>query len=182
MVGDQLMKYAQGFMALLVGLIGAVFLAFMAGMNLPADVTVRRQVDINAPLNDVWAVVSDPAQASAWHPEVRSTIERPPAGGNPVWVEHGEQAITYTQVSSTPPRRLTVTTLDAALPFRAEWTIMLSEQGSGTRVNITQKATTAEPLERVKAGWWTGPSKQVDGWLVGLGAHFGETVSPKDAG
>lgn len=176
------MKYAQGFMALLVALIGGLFLAFMAGMNLPADVTVRRQVDVGAPMGDVWAVVSDPKLAAAWHPEAKSSFERPPVNGNPVWVEHGELPITYTLVTSTPPRRLTVTTFDDALPFRAEWTVSLAEQGEGTRVTITQKSTIAEPIERVKAAWLVGPSKQVDGWLVGLGKHFGQTVAPTDAG
>ena len=176
------MKYAQGFMALLVALIGAVFLAFIAGMNLPADVTVRRRVDLAAPMVDVWAVISDPKLAAAWHPEAKSSIERPPVNGNPVWVETGDRSITYTQIEATAPRRLTMTTLDASLPYRAEWTIALSEQGGKTRVTITQKATVPEPMDRVRSAWLSGPSKQLDSWLVGLGAHFGQVVSPTDAG
>jgi hypothetical protein len=174
------MKYLQGIVAVLVACIGVFFLAYLAGMNLPASTTSKRSVVLKAGMQPVWDLVSDPGQAAAWHPEARSAVARPDVNGNPVWVEIGEASVVYTRVETTPPRRLVVRTFDDLLPVQAEWTIGLSEEGGGTRVTITQRATVEEPLQRVRFAWIDGPTERIDGWLVGLGTHFGQTVSPVD--
>ena len=59
------------------------------------------------------------------------------------------------------------------------WTFEISVEGSGSRLTITERGTCHDFIDRVKAHYSGGHAPPLDRYLIDLGRHFGEDVSPR---
>jgi hypothetical protein len=154
-----------------------ILVATVWGAQLPRAHHAQRSARFAQPPSAVWAAISDPLAAAAWHPDVRSVEPLPAQDGRPRWREIGSDAITYELVADEPPVRRVVRIADDALPFGGTWTYELAADGEGCRLRITEDGEVRNPLFRFLARYVFGHGGTMESYLRALGRRYGEEVS-----
>jgi uncharacterized protein YndB with AHSA1/START domain len=143
-------------------------------------VIVRRETVVPQALDEVWRVVSDPAQLPRWWPGVTRVEEATPQAWTTVLTSPKGKSVRmdYSRVSALAPTRLVWRQEVDQTPFErileeATTSLELSEADAGTRVAIEfeQKPrgwARFAPLQFRAAG-----TRQVQGALDGLERLFG---------
>jgi hypothetical protein len=104
----------------------------------------------------------------------------PPINGKEATKQTFEGGMTMTIVTaeSSPPTHLVREMSDVGGPMVGSWTYEISSTPDGSRVLLTEESTFKNPILRLMVQIF-GPTKYMDGHLVDLGKHFGETVTPR---
>jgi uncharacterized protein YndB with AHSA1/START domain len=143
-------------------------------------VIVRRETVVPRAPDEVWRVVSDPAQLPRWWPGVARVEEATEQAWTTVLTSPKGKSVRmdYSLVEATPPARLVWRQEVEQSPFErilaeATTSLELSEEGTGTRVAIELDQTPRgwarfAPLQFRAAG-----KRQVEGALEGLERLFG---------
>lgn len=164
-------------MAVIAG-IGAAW-----GSSLPREHVVASRVVINQPIDQVFAVVRNPAAlVGTWGDLTRAErVAGPP--GRETWEQVvGGEAMRITVTGVRPPSQM-VTTIEAApdAMFGGSWTYQLRAVPEGTEVTVTEAGWVNNPLFRVM-GRIFGLHGSIEGYLRALGTHFTEAVRPERVG
>jgi uncharacterized protein YndB with AHSA1/START domain len=142
-------------------------------------VIVRRETVVPRELDEVWRLVSDPAQLPRWWPGVTRVEEATPQAWTTVLTSPKGKSVRmdYTRVETTAPSRLVWRQEVEASPFErilaeATTSLELFEDEAGTRVAIELDQTPRgwarfAPLQFRAAG-----RRQVQGALDGLERLF----------
>jgi uncharacterized protein YndB with AHSA1/START domain len=155
-------------------------LAFVVGNFLPDRHTVARSQVIPQPPENIWAVISDHAQAPSWNPMVLSAEKQPDNDGNPVWLEtyKNNQKMTLETKEFDPPRRLVRMITDVGLPFSGRWVYDIAQlKEGGSKVTITEHGEVKNPFFRLYARLIMSPTATIDKYLEALATKFGAPVN-----
>ena len=151
----------------------------IVGFLLPAEHVVTVSATIPASPATVWATLTDPSAYPRWRVDVRS-VEMLTAGAGPVaWREvSGDGAISYVVEIAEPPRRLVTRITSRELPFGGSWEYLVTPEGAGSRVQITEHGEVYNPVFRFVSRFIMGHSATASAYLKALGARFGGVVTP----
>jgi uncharacterized protein YndB with AHSA1/START domain len=126
--------------------------------------TVRRTIHINAPIEKVWAAVTEPQHLAKWFPD-RAALEPVAVGatGTFAWDDYGTQPVIVEALdapTSISYRWGNETPGSAAVDpdHSTVFTFTLAEVAGGTRLTVTETGfeTLADPaagLESNRGGW-----------------------------
>lgn len=163
-------RIGRWFLAFFVLVIAVVIAVTTVGTRLSADHVASRSLDVAAPVDSVWALVSDFQRQPAWREGLREVRPMPGRAGTDVWQEvytDGETLILET-TERTPPTRLVRTIADPEAMFSGRWEFELAATGTGTRLTITEHGRVPNPFFRFVARFLIGHTAQIDAFLRDL--------------
>ena len=173
------MRIIVGLLAVAVGL-GLVVV--ITGYLLPVRHEATVSATIPAAPDAVWAVLTDPAGYPQWRGDVTSVDMLPTDSGHVAWREQGRNgAITFVVEEAERPTKLVTRITDESLPFGGRWEYLVSGDGAGSRVRITEHGEVYNPVFRFVSRFIMGHTATASAYLKALGARFGATVTPEVA-
>jgi uncharacterized protein YndB with AHSA1/START domain len=161
-------------------IVGVGLVVALAGSRLPRNHTARMTIQLAAPRDRVWALVSNFADAPRWRSDLRSVQLEPRGDGRLSFVETTRQGkVPFEVVSQEAPGRQVVRIVDDALPFGGTWTWELEAAGDGTRVTITEEGFIKNPVLRLMGRFFFKPTDSGCRYLSALAREVGESVEPE---
>jgi len=168
------------FIALAI-LIALPLVAAAIGLLLPRDHVASVTIDVAAPADRVWLVVSDFGGTAAWRSDVTAVRLEPAADGVARRFtessSHGD--ITFEVVRQDPPGTQVVRIVDDNQPFGGTWTWALEPAGAGTRLTITEAGFVKNPIFRTMGALFFSPTTTMEAYLRALARHLGEVAEPR---
>jgi uncharacterized protein YndB with AHSA1/START domain len=165
---------------LLAVVVGLGVVVVLVGLMLPVKHEATVSAAIPAAPEAVWAVLTDPASYPKWRGDVTSVEMLPADSGHVAWREQGKNgAISYATELTEAPRRLVTRITDKSLPFGGTWEYVVSPDGAGSRVQITEHGEVYNPVFRFVSRFIMGHTATASAYLKALGARFGATVTPE---
>jgi uncharacterized protein YndB with AHSA1/START domain len=135
---------------------------------------------IPAKPEQVWGALTDVAAYPRWRGDVTSVEMLPADSGHVTWREQGKNgAIAYVIEQAEPPMRLVTRITDKSLPFGGAWEYVVTAEGSGSRVRITEHGEVYNPVFRFVSRFLMGHTATASAYLKSLGARFGAAVVPE---
>jgi uncharacterized protein YndB with AHSA1/START domain len=168
-------------LALLVLLVAA---AYVAGLFIPRDHVAALQIDLKAPPERVWSVISDIGKTPEWRTGVSRVEMQPQPDGKIRFTESSSQGdIQFEVLRQDAPVRQVVRVVDDEQPFGGIWTWDLGSRGdAGTRLTITEAGFIKSPLFRTMGIFFFSPTETIDTYLRDLARRLGEDAAPAPAG
>ena len=165
---------------LLAVVVGLGLIVVVVGYLLPVKHVASVSAQIPAAPEQVWSALTDVAAYPKWRGDVTSVEMLPADSGHVAWRERGKNdAISYAIEQAEPPRRLVTRITDKSLPFGGSWEYIVSPEGSGSRVQITEHGEVYNPVFRFVSRFIMGHTATASAFLRSLGARFGATVVPE---
>jgi uncharacterized protein YndB with AHSA1/START domain len=165
---------------LLAVVVGLGLVVVIVGYLLPVRHVATVSATIPAAPDAVWAVLTDPASYPKWRGDVMSVEMLPADSGHVAWREHGKNdAIAFAIEEAEVPRRLVTRITDKGLPFGGSWEYLVTGDGAGSRVQITEHGEVYNPVFRFVSRFIMGHSATASAYLKALGAQFGAAVVPE---
>jgi uncharacterized protein YndB with AHSA1/START domain len=162
--------------------VGIPLLLAAVGMFLPRGHVNTRSARFARSPQAVWDVITDFAGATTWRTGLARVEMLPPVGGKASFVEHGKDGkLPFVVEEQVAPRRLVMRILDKGLAFGGCWILEVAADGDGARLTITEDGFIRNPIFRTLSRTVFSTSATIEQYLRGLGAHFGETVTPAAA-
>jgi uncharacterized protein YndB with AHSA1/START domain len=164
---------------LLAVVVGLGLLVVIVGYLLPVRHEATVSATIPATPDAVWEVLTNPVNYVQWRGEVTSVDVLPMESGHVAWREVGKNgAITFVVEEAERPRRLVTRITDKSLPFGGSWEYLVTADGAGSRVQITEHGEVYNPVFRFVSRFIMGHTATASAYLKALGARFGATVTP----
>jgi uncharacterized protein YndB with AHSA1/START domain len=167
----------------LIGLgivVGVGVVAAVAGSLLPRDHVAQVSLEVTAPQDRVWALVSDVGGTARWRPDISEVQMRPAVSGRVRFVEQtGGRPMPFEIVSQEPPARQVTRVVDDGLPFGGTWTWELAPAGGGTRLTITEAGFIRNPIFRLMSRLFFPPTGTMEKYLRALAAELGDSAEPR---
>lgn len=158
---------------LVAGALGILALLVVAlGYALPVEHVASVARTFAHPPATVFAVIHDVERYPAWRSDVEQVrvVERAPALR---WREVGRNGtITFEVQEAVPPSRLVTRIADRSLPFGGTWMFVLTPEGTGTRVAITEHGEVYNPIFRVMSRFVFGHTATMETFLGNLSAYL----------
>jgi hypothetical protein len=133
------------------------------------------------PIDTVWAIVRNPGSLQGiWTELTHAQRIEPDARGRERWQETVDGfEMRLIVVEANPPSRM-VTQVESSpdAPFGGNWILDLAPSGGGTRVTLAEEGWIGPAPFRIMSKV-TGYHSSIDGYLVALGKHFGESPVPE---
>jgi uncharacterized protein YndB with AHSA1/START domain len=166
---------------LLLGVVvGLALIVVVIGYLLPVKHVATVAARVPAPPAQVWEALTDVAAYPKWRGDVTSVEMLPADSGHVAWREVGKNgAITFAIESAEAPRRLVTRITDKSLPFGGGWEYVLTPDGAGSRVQITEHGEVYNPVFRFVSRFIMGHTATASAYLKALGARFGASVEPE---
>jgi uncharacterized protein YndB with AHSA1/START domain len=162
----------------LTGVVALFALAWGIGALVPIHHVATRSARYAASPAHVWSVLSDFPQYPRWAPDVSGVRRLPDQAGHPVYALEGKWGMPLEIESSEPPRRLVTRIADPTLPFGGTWTWVVTREGKGARVTVTESGEIKPPPMRAMARFFLGYDATLDRYLLALGRGLKERVAP----
>jgi uncharacterized protein YndB with AHSA1/START domain len=160
-------------------LVALVLLVVIAGYLLPVKHTATVSATIPAPPDSVWAALTRPKEFPSWRPDVAAVETLPDYEGHAAWRETGKNgAISYVVEQRDAPHRLVTRITDKSLPFGGTWEYVVTPDGAGSRVRITERGEVYNPVFRLVSRFVMGHAATASAYLVSLGQKYGAEVKP----
>lgn len=165
---------------LLAVVVGLGLTVVLVGYLLPVKHVATVSAQVPASPERVWQVLTDVAAYPTWRGDVTSVEMLPADSGHVAWREKGKNgAISYAIDQADPPRRLVTRITDKSLPFGGTWEYVVTPDGTGSRVQITEHGEVYNPVFRFVSRFVMGHTATASAYLKALGARFGATVEPR---
>ena len=165
---------------LLAVAVGIGLVVVIVGYLLPMRHEATVSATIPASPDVVWGVLTDPVRYPTWRGDVTSVEMLPTDSGHVAWREQGKNgAMTFVVEQAEPPTRLVTRITDKSLPFGGSWEYLVTAEGVGSRVQITEHGEVYHPVFRFVSRFIMGHTATVSAYLKALGARFGATVTPR---
>jgi uncharacterized membrane protein len=157
-----------------------VGLVLVVGAMLPRQHRATREVTLNRPLQEIYSVVRDFGSAASWRRNIERVELLETVDGLVRFREVSKDGnVTYEVVEDAPGQRLVTRIVDRDLGYSGSWTYEFSPAGNGTRIRITEDGDVSNILFRFMSRFVFGHTSTLDGYLLALGAKFGENVTPR---
>ena len=147
----------------------------VVGAFLPKDHRIARALNLARSPAEVFKVVSDVTNATAWRPGLKSVVVL--NSGNPLTFREvsADGSITYEVVESVPSSRFVTRIADPGLPFGGTWTITLEPMPTGTRLVLVENGEVRNIFFRFMSRYVFGHAKSAEAYLRALALKLGET-------
>jgi uncharacterized protein YndB with AHSA1/START domain len=164
---------------LLAVVVGLGLLVVLVGFLLPVKHVAAVSASVPATPEQVWAALTDVAAYPKWRGDVTSVEMLPADSGRVAWREVGKNGtISYVIEQAEAPRKLVTRITDKSLPFGGTWEYVVTPEGSGSRVRITEHGEVYNPVFRFVSRFIMGHTATASAYLKALGARLGATVEP----
>jgi uncharacterized protein YndB with AHSA1/START domain len=164
---------------LLAVVVGLVVVIVTVGYLLPVKHVATVSATIPATPEAVWGTLMDRGAYPTWRGDVTSVEMLPLDAGRAAWREVAKNdAISYVVEDAEAPRRLVTRITDKSLPFGGTWEYLVTSEGTGSRVRITERGEVYNPVFRFVSRFIMGHSSTASAYLKALGARFGAQVVP----
>ncbi|MEO6528654.1 MAG: SRPBCC family protein [Gemmatimonadaceae bacterium] len=165
---------------IVVGVLVALGAAVViAGYLLPVKHGATVAATIPASPEVVWGALTTPAEYPAWRRDVASVELLPGDSGRVAWRESGKDgAISFVVEHAEAPHRLVTRITDKSLPFGGSWEYLVTAEGAGSRVQITEHGEVYNPVFRFVSRFIMGHSATASAYLKALGRRYGAEVVP----
>lgn len=163
-----------------VGVLAGVLVVIgLVGLMLPKAHRVARSVALKQTPEAVWQVISDFANAPAWHKGIEKVERLPDKDGHEVWREtfSGGYPMRLETLQATPPRRLVRAIADEKGPFAGRWELDVAPTETGSHVTIVEHGEVANPFFRVMARLFMHPAIYIEIYLKALAGKFNESAT-----
>ncbi len=162
----------------IVALIALVVVAAVGGMLMEPSHTVTREATYAQAPEQLWRTITRFDETPKWRSTVQSVQLE---SGTPVrFVEMGDDGPVPMEVTEyDAPRRLVLMSTNPDMPFSRAWTIELTPVEDGTRVTLTESASIENPMVRFVSHTFLDPAEPTNTYLIDLGRHLGEAVTPQ---
>jgi hypothetical protein len=161
----------MGFLLLLI--VAAILFAavYGLGMLLPARYEVERSVELEAPPNFIWRIVTDHAKETEWRNGVHSVEKQHSQDRKPLWKETRYDMRTplfLKTVVSEPPHKLVREIVDNTL-MSGSYQIEIAAAGEEkSKVTMRQEAELHKPFQRIKMYLFGSKAAEVERYLSDL--------------
>jgi uncharacterized protein YndB with AHSA1/START domain len=160
--------------------VGLGLVVVIIGYLLPMRHEATMSATIPATPDAVWGVLTDPANYPKWRGDVTSVEVLPTDSNHVAWREQGKNgAITFVVEQAERPTRLVTRITDKSLPFGGNWEYLVTAEGAGSRVQITEHGEVYNPVFRFVSRFIIGQGATASAYLKALGARFGANVTPQ---
>ena len=175
------MKLAIIIVASIIGVIVvAILLIALVGSFLPIKHSATRSVLLHQKVETVYAVVRDFESMPQWRTDVRNVKVTNDPNGRVRFREEGKNGfVNYELIGEVPWQSMVTRIIDTDLGYAGKWTYTFSEEGSSTRVTITENGEVSNVIFRFLSRYAFGHTATIDAYLTALGKHFGEIVQPQ---
>lgn len=164
---------------LLAVVVGLGLIVVVVGCLLPVKHVATVRALVPATPEQVWQTLTDVAAYPKWRGDVTSVEMLPADSGHVAWREVGKNGtISYAIEQVEAPRRLVTRITDESLPFGGTWEYVVTPDGTGSRVQITEHGEVYNPVFRVVSRFIMGHTATASAYLKALGARFGAKVEP----
>ena len=171
------MGFLKKLLVLGVVLVGGLWLY---GRSLPREHRVASTITLVASPDSVYRTIRDIAGASRWWGDAISVRRLSRSRESYVQDMGAAGSVSIEVIAEDPPNRFVTRILnDDQQDFGGTWAYTVRRSESGTEVRITEDGWVATPFFRVIAKL-RGQRRTMNSYLASLGAHFGETVTPRD--
>ena len=168
-------------------IVALVVIVVIIGYTLPKSHVAVSSAQFTRPAADMFRAVTDIASAATWRKDVERIEMLPPNGNRIAWreVSKGDVVNYEGEIVHAPqpgvPGRFISRIVSKDLPYGGEWIIDVAEHGGGSVVTVTENGEVYNPVFRFVSRYVMGHSATINGYLRALGAHVGETVSPRES-
>lgn len=168
---------------IILGVIGFVLLAMavlhILGKRLPEEHIARASVLLKQPRQAVWDVISDIAGHKNWVKGLTALERLPDRDNHEVWRQRmGRNSFVLVFTEKRAPERMVGTIDDEAQFFSGRWEYVLTDEGRGTRLTLTEHGRVKLAIPRAMMEYMMGKDKFLKQHLRDLAARFGETNAP----
>jgi len=165
---------------LLAVAVGLGLMVVIIGYLLPVRHEATVSATIPAAPEAVWAVLTDPAAYPTWRGDVTTVELLATDSGHVAWRGQGPNgAIAFAVEEAERPTKLVTRITDKSLPFGGSWKYLVTGDGAGSRVQITEHGEVYNPVFRFVSRFIMGHTATASAYLKALGARFGATVTPQ---
>lgn len=135
--------------------LGGLFIIWwLVGVMMPRDVEVTRKIFIKAPIEQVWAAMTDATGQIFWRSDLQRVEIKPAEEGKDIWVEvsnSGKRVMFKTLYLQEPLRFQLELTLSASMCAYREGELVKNQ--SGTNLRIKEVNRVSNPLYRPLLRW-----------------------------
>lgn len=164
-----------GLIALILGL------AALAGTRLPKTHVAASRQRLDAPLDEVWNVVTNFADYPKWRPGLARVDAGPVINGYPSWFEYCAPKIKVQLQFTTiePKQRLVTRLVGNHLPIFGAWEYEFADEDGATIVTITEIDKIYNPVLRLFSRIAFPHHAAMDVFLIALARHCGSKGEPE---
>lgn len=172
------MEFFLYFTLLLVaGAMGAAYI----GSRLPKTHVAASRIHLNAPPEQIFAIITDFEAYPSWRPGLDRVELGPEIDGLPSWYEICARIsrVQFRVAEMQPPHRLVTCIVNDKLPLTGLWIYRFEEEGDGTRLTITEKEKIHHPLLRFFDRFVLSYHGVMDIYLIALARRLGQPAMPE---
>ncbi|MEE9142644.1 MAG: SRPBCC family protein [Gammaproteobacteria bacterium] len=171
-------------MNLLLKIVGVVVAAILLmiliptvwGMFLPERHAATVIEEFDAPVDEVWELISEPEARVPWYGYLSRVERLPGAPGQSLrWKEFyvDGQSMVF-ELTEDEPYRQKIRIAQENLPFGGTWAIDLDPAGTGSRLTITEDGEIYNPFFRFVFRYFVGYDKTIREYMADLSEQLGE--------
>ena len=160
-------------------IIALVLAVVIVGYLLPVRHVASVTATIPASPEAVWEALTNQRGYPSWRRDVASVDMLPAVAGQAAWRETGKNgAISYVVERAEAPHRLVTRITDKSLPFGGSWEYSVTQEGSGSRVQITEHGEVYNPVFRFVSRFIMGHTATASDYLKAVGRRYEAEVDP----
>jgi len=158
-----------------MGAVAAVVIAVLVGgLVTPRQQIVSRTMRLDAPADTVWARVRAVEQYAEWRSELEDVDIEASSPGQVRWTERSTTgSAAFEMRSDDAPYRFGIRSREVDVASSSEWIWHVLGEGDHTRVTLTGRIDTPNPMARFVSTHLVGHGKPIERRLRDLARSFG---------
>lgn len=165
---------------LIAGIVLLIGIVALVGSRLPRTHSVSRSMVLQQPPAEVYRVIRDVVNAPQWRADVKSVVLEPQPDGRLHFREVGKQGtVNYELAEDVPGQRMVTRILDTDLGYSGKWTYVLTAEGNGTRITITEDGEVSNVIFRFMSRYVFGQTATIETYLTALAQHLAKPAEVK---
>jgi uncharacterized protein YndB with AHSA1/START domain len=147
-----------------------IIVVLLIGTFLPEKHVAMKVCHLEAPPEEVWAVITDFLAQPKWRANVQRVERLADHQGNEVWreVEGRNRQLSYETMQAQPPYLLIRKIVDEGLPFGGSWTFEITPERHGSQLKITEHGEVHNVLFRFVSRFVIGHTATMQQYLKDL--------------
>jgi uncharacterized protein YndB with AHSA1/START domain len=154
-------------------LVGLVLVVVVIGWSLPVAHVATASVQLKAPPDSVFALISQPGDYPSWRTDVTKVDVTTEQGLTRFREDGSNGSILFEITERIPPRRLVTRIADKSLPFGGRWIYEVAPAGAGSTLQITEEGEVYNPVFRFVSRFVMGHTSTIDGYLAAVQKRLG---------
>jgi hypothetical protein len=159
------MRYA---LIILGVLMAAVLAIVLIGWRLPVSHVATSAVQLKAPPESVFALISTPENYPAWRADVKKVDVMLEQGRTRFREQGSNGPILFEVAEKLAPRRFVTAIADRSLPFGGRWIYEITPTATGSELRITEEGEVYNPIFRFVSRFIMGHTATIDSYLLAV--------------